>query len=1486
MYQYVSELFCSFLAFAICLAAATTLNAQLIITQYIEDAPGGAFYKGIEIANVSGQEIDFKVNPLEILQRTNSNSTRLVFTVNEGVVADKEVLVIGTTAIESYVLTRNIGTRFYHKNFTFNGNDALLLRFKGEIIDVFGDYQSNPGIEWAANGISTRDQNIGIKKGIDYPDEDGWKNPTERFELVSDGNDPKGFGLSPFDPKGMGPHFPDLYYSYDFENQNLKPWTEYQRSGSASWSVRTFADNYYAEISAYGGEDKSDVWLISPIFDLRRYYNKKIFFKYAKRYEDVGLDEEITLHYSYNYEDNLDPRNYDWYSLEPGFDYLRNTYTFDALGPIDIDSIDQKYVRFAFRYQSSGTTNKSSSIIQIDDFVLIGDEIKGIPVMLQITEINPNPVIQNSNFVALIESLDTNGIPQKVNQPTKVNLDLVHGTGSLTGILSDTIGAGEFSTTIAAKYTMDSDFVIKARDADDQLQQSRERLLTTARAPSHLTIENLYVKGHVGVQHPIFYIYARNPDGSINEHFDNFKVYFNLINISTDQTDSIYFSKTFHEGRAVFHDIYFTSVGDYKVFAESESIISDTISVLSIKDTPILVEKVVPRYLMGYYDSDLAYQQAIPSWSLVQLRNLHPDTEYRLYTSGSDYNYLGNNDLNSLQQGRADLRGLNMNYYFETGEYWYNGKFGLFNKKIMCDEQQRYSIIRTGPDDTSKEIWVSLAMNSSTIFESDFYSSGGEDSQVWWVVTLGNRFGDRITSLQTESSSILTKFWEDPFERINSATGFYDQNSMLDQNTFLAFYDTNVSDRRPFTTCKVETGKDPLQQIDLWNELSCTAISAYPPSAPQYYNDISGYYKVSDTKAPSEIVDFVAGAAGGWATFIPNNETLSSIVQYSNNGMVANTWENPDGIWNDRTYDMQKQNPGGSHAPIPFKTPLLRFINLNNLNGQNLCNDNGFIDIELVVRGISSIDIIVEKYKGNKSILFDDIDVASYTISDTMSLKWFVEPYEYTEIPIRLLISDSKDYKITDSSDFFIVYNTPQIISQSKSGVYCAGEDLFLTSQTSGTDHTVQWYKDDFILHNRTDNDLLITDIGYDDSGTYSFEVLGRPECQIKKSDPIVIHVTTPTEIVEQPRKLSSSIGGSAEFTFSAHANGLPPSYRLDIQWYLDDIPLIDNDRISGSQSNILHINNIQSSDFDYSIGYYARVIGRCDTAWTDTVELEQTSIIIKNFTKVENICQGQDIAFKIDAEASDGQVLSYQWLKNGNELINNSRIVGVYQSEIQIKNVNFKDKGIYSVLLQTDNGLQSTNSSTFSFDVESVPKLTKDLKGNLSLKEGDSLKLSILASSNNPLVYSWYRDRDLLISNNMPYYYIDSAQMKDTGLYHVIVANDCGTVTSSNINVEVTDKVSSIQPSFANYSISKPTPNPAIDYFDIELSLADNSVVVFELLSNTGRLLHSFPQGNLSEGHHLLRIKLDKLDIASGIYHLRLKIKDIYLFSSLKILK
>jgi Lamin Tail Domain len=167
-----------------------------IISQYIE-TNSGTIPKGIEIWNNTAGVLDFSANNLVIEKGTNGGTPSADYTLNTDTLAAGAVIVIGTSDLQT--TTESNGSVFYLKAFTFNGDDALVVKYGGVITDMLGISGVDPGSAWTGSGVSTANQNIKLIADITTGDTDGWTDPSTRFEVVSTNpiGDMSDFGIAP-----------------------------------------------------------------------------------------------------------------------------------------------------------------------------------------------------------------------------------------------------------------------------------------------------------------------------------------------------------------------------------------------------------------------------------------------------------------------------------------------------------------------------------------------------------------------------------------------------------------------------------------------------------------------------------------------------------------------------------------------------------------------------------------------------------------------------------------------------------------------------------------------------------------------------------------------------------------------------------------------------------------------------------------------------------------------------------------------------------------------------------------------------------------------------------------------------------------------------------------------------------------------------------------------------------------------------------------
>lgn len=163
--------------------------ADLFFSEYVE---GSSNNKALEIYNGTGAAIDLAGSGYTVQQYFNgSNTPGLTINLN-GTVANSDVFVLAQSNASSTILSQAEQTNGAG---WFNGDDAVVLRKGGVIVDAIAQIGVDPGTEWGSGLTSTADNTLRRKSSVTTGD----TNATDAFDPSMQWD---GFATDTFD--GLG----------------------------------------------------------------------------------------------------------------------------------------------------------------------------------------------------------------------------------------------------------------------------------------------------------------------------------------------------------------------------------------------------------------------------------------------------------------------------------------------------------------------------------------------------------------------------------------------------------------------------------------------------------------------------------------------------------------------------------------------------------------------------------------------------------------------------------------------------------------------------------------------------------------------------------------------------------------------------------------------------------------------------------------------------------------------------------------------------------------------------------------------------------------------------------------------------------------------------------------------------------------------------------------------------------------------------------
>lgn len=254
---------------------------------------------------------------------------------------------------------------------------------------------------------------------------------------------------------------------------------------------------------------------------------------------------------------------------------------------------------------------------------------------------------------------------------------------------------------------------------------------------------------------------------------------------------------------------------------------------------------------------------------------------------------------------------------------------------------------------------------------------------------------------------------------------------------------------------------------------------------------------------------------------------------------------------------------------------------------------------------------------------------------------------------------------------------------------------------------------------------------------------------------PITVHPVPPLVAVHPPARLTLIEG--ATLALDPLVSSTPV---LRYQW------LHNESAIPGATQSMLGISAIAEQQEGL---YRLRIQNSAGVAFTTATEVEvlvPPGIVAQPPPRI--LGEGAPLILSVAARG-DGP-LTYQWFKNS------APLEGATHPTLQITNVTEADEGAYQV--EVHNSFASALSNPAQVVVEQAPRISSN-PADISVIEGNSAALTVIAFGTQPLRYQWSRNNEDLLGGTNATFSIPLVRTNDAGAYRVRISNDHGTILS-----------------------------------------------------------------------------------------------------------
>ncbi len=335
------------------------------------------------------------------------------------------------------------------------------------------------------------------------------------------------------------------------------------------------------------------------------------------------------------------------------------------------------------------------------------------------------------------------------------------------------------------------------------------------------------------------------------------------------------------------------------------------------------------------------------------------------------------------------------------------------------------------------------------------------------------------------------------------------------------------------------------------------------------------------------------------------------------------------------------------------------------------------------------------------------------------------------------------------------------IAAQPADTAACPGSSAeFSVVATGGGSLGYQWYFGAAEISGATAATLALDDVAAGDAGEY--RVVVRGSCSEAVSDSALLTVAAVPVVVSVPRDEIACTGTAAVFSVVATSD-LPVGY----QWRHEgaDIP--------GAAGAVLEIASVSAAD----AGAYAVVVSNdCGSVVSSAATLS----VLANAAIIDDPdsaspCLGATVTLR--SEGTGTPPIDYRWLKDG------VLIDGADMSSYVISGFTESDAGSYALELTDLCG--SVTSAPALLDVGAPPIITEQPDSVVTCADA-TVVLSIGATGSGTLEYQWRKDGIDVPGETEATLVRSPVGVGDSGIYEVVVSNDCGEATSDIVSISV----------------------------------------------------------------------------------------------------
>ncbi len=1129
---------------------------------------------------------------------------------------------------------------------------------------------------------------------------------------------------------------------------------------------------------------------------------------------------------------------------------------------------NQPVVQLRWRYyQFSTAASGNRPQLRVDDISVLSDASTGVPVKLAVVGVSPATPSVLTPFSVTVQTVNASDQIRSVVNNTNVSLSLYSGTGTLAGTLTGTIAAGTNTVTFSGLTYSQPDLAVQvqvARTSGDVLSSAIGAPFTVLPRATTIGLSSVQTYGFVGVPLSTITATAKRPDNSTDL---NYPGPLTLAKVSGPGTVAGTLTQNPVAGVVNFSDITFSAAGTYVLSVSGPNIATVQTSSIVIVAQPNVVELLMPQYMA-------ARSITLPSWALVRLDGLQPNTAYRFFTSAAD--------INNLVGFAA---GTNLHYNVNASTFSYvPSSFSDFNTP------GRYSEFATGSAETSKVLWINMVPSSNSRFTAG--------NNMYWYITLRDtnraietRF---VTTGTTKAINISTA--------AGDATGISDTASTCDPKTVICLYDNVNGTGGPLATALVQDDGTVVSgapafyaaiesQRTAWATLIPNTLASGVRRVEQRSLQTGAIIKVwVDDDGVWSPVSTVNARGGNNAIIFPTPQvqfptsltgksfctTQAAVITWTSRGVAKVDLQiSSDGV-NFTTFAAGITASAGTYTwniPTNFAGGNNLRLRIVDSDRPDVLDQTGFVNVNapavITVDPISqdacvggTVTLITQA--NGTSLKYQWEKDGYLLVGQTSPVLTITNVSNGTSGLYRCLVSSGPGCSGT-SSKYAVISTLPDlsVVTQPRSIAVAIGGLATLSveaSVQSGVQY--QWFRgttalsDNAHISGSRSASLTIRNVNSSDfSNDYNCKVTSICGSVFSKTAGISSASIT---VLTQPE--NAVVCAGSDQSFSTGASTSTPS-TINYQWMRNGVALTDDVHINGAKTQILTIKTATILDTGRYSCKITTSLGA--VAFTNTVTLDiSTAPSIRSQTVTLRKCAGDTTEFNVGVLDTNG--IHYQWQYLGQNIAGaTGKYLRVTASE--------STAGSYNCIVTNACGADTAKLPKLEL-IQATTIITQPRK-ETKLLEGGTIILNIEAKASS-VHYQWFHNGKAIEGDTLANLSVLKAQVAAAGDYTCLVTGDCGAVMSDTARVLITSDIEEL--TNLGLRLMPASPNPTSSTVQCGFELRSASAVQLQLCDFLGRPVATIADAQFEAGKHSM--SLNVLDIPTGTYFIVMRCQNALL--------